>query len=251
MGYGVGERTLFTITNGRSIQVSADGKPDFKAGGITVNWDLVPAQTAEVTFYDTVTVPAGAKVLRYGSIVYRDTDGRFGLATAATSLVRGETFIINETWEESENMSLYPGALRGGLCFKDRILAGVSATNEVQKLTVTATGGTFDLVFTNAAGVVASTGAIAYNANAGTLQSALEALSNIGSGNVAVSKTGADFNITFQGTLANTDVPNIVVDGGLATGGTVVQSVTTQGNAGTPSFSSLNTAMPTLEYVIN
>jgi hypothetical protein len=57
----------------------------------------------------------------------------------------------------------------------------VSGTSEVQTITITGTptGGTFTLTFAGA-----TTSAIAYNASAATVQTALEALSTIGSGNV-------------------------------------------------------------------
>lgn len=250
MGNSIGESTIFTVTSGRSIQLSADGAPKYKAGGVTIDWDYVPAVAVDTTYEDTVTVPAGTKALRYGSAVYRLGSGKYGLADASTTLTRGEVYLVNETWLEEDVKSNHPGVIDGGRVFKDRVLAGVAAVNEVQRLTVTATGGTFNVIFTYG-GVTKSTGAIAYNATAGTLQTALEGLTNIGTGNVAVTKSSADFILTFQGTLAGTDVPSVVVDGTAATGGTVVQSVTTAGVRSTPTFANLNTAMPGIVYAID
>jgi HK97 family phage major capsid protein len=58
------------------------------------------------------------------------------------------------------------------------------ATNEVQTVTITgsATGGTFTLTFRGA-----TTSGLAYNAAAATVQTALQGLSTIGSGNATVS----------------------------------------------------------------
>jgi hypothetical protein len=72
------------------------------------------------------------------------------------------------------------------------------------------TGGTFTLTFNGQ-----TTSAIAYNALPATIQSALEALSSIGAGNVAVSSTGGGRingvpqHVRFQGTLANAVQPAI------------------------------------------
>jgi hypothetical protein len=56
-------------TIGRSIQVSADGKPEMKSGGITLDWGTVTALAADTTYLDGETVLAGQKVLRYGQVV--------------------------------------------------------------------------------------------------------------------------------------------------------------------------------------
>jgi hypothetical protein len=61
--------------------------------------------------------------------------------------------------------------------------ACIALFNERQQLTITGvpTGGTFTLTYNGQ-----TTSAIAYDANAATVQAALAALSNIGVGNVAV-----------------------------------------------------------------
>jgi hypothetical protein len=92
------------------------------------------------------------------------------------------------------------------------------ATNEVQTVTITGTptGGTFTLSF---GGQV--TGALAYNAAAATIQTALEGLSTIGTGNVLVTgSAGGPWTVTFIGALAGQDLALMVADGALLTGGT-------------------------------
>ncbi len=60
------------------------------------------------------------------------------------------------------------------------------------------TGGTFTLTVTDTAGTSATTGSIAYNATSGTIQTAIEALSNVGAGNVTVgSAMGSRFSVVF------------------------------------------------------
>ncbi len=95
--------------------------------------------------------------------------------------------------------------------------------NARQTVTVTATGGTFTLTFvTTAPAVSATTTAIAYNAPAqgeGSVQKALESLSNIGAGNVAVAgSSGAPYNVTFKDKLADTNVAQMTANGAGLTG---------------------------------
>jgi hypothetical protein len=86
----------------------------------------------------------------------------------------------------------------------------VQADNEVQKVKVNATSGQFKLTFSGQ-----QTGNIAFDALASTVQTALEALSNIAVGDVKV--TGGPGNsggttpyfVTFRGALGDTDVPTL------------------------------------------
>src|SRR5262249_33864161 len=74
------------------------------------------------------------------------------------------------------------------------------AGDNVQQVTLTGnpTGGTFTLTFGGQ-----TTSAIAYNASAATVQSALQALSSIGSGNALVANpTGSAWIVRFAGSLA-------------------------------------------------
>jgi len=92
-----------------------------------------------------------------------------------------------------------------------------SPVNEVQTVTLTGTpsGGTFTLTYDGQ-----TTGTIAYNASAATVTNALEALSNIGSGDVAVTgSAGGPWTVTFTGALAGTNVPQMTADGSSLTGG--------------------------------
>lgn len=104
-----------------------------------------------------------------------------------------------------------------GLAFQADTLP--SGTNAVQTVTVSATAGTFTLTFGGA-----TTSALAYNATAAQVQSALEALSTIGSGNVAV--TGS-YVVTFQGTLGTAPLETMTADGSSLTGTVSVATTTT------------------------
>jgi hypothetical protein len=78
------------------------------------------------------------------------------------------------------------------------------AQSEIQVITSALASGTFTLSFNGQ-----TTAAIAFNASAGTIQTALTALSSIGAGNVSVTSGPINSNpatVVFQGTLANLDV---------------------------------------------
>lgn len=101
--------------------------------------------------------------------------------------------------------------------------------DEVQTVTVTgATGGTFTLTFDGQ-----TTAGIAYNAAASAVQSALEALSNIGAGDVTVTGTaGGPYTVTFAGALADMNVPQMTADGASLTGTSPTVTVTTSTQGG-------------------
>jgi hypothetical protein len=91
--------------------------------------------------------------------------------------------------------------------------------NEIQTLAITGspTGGSFTITYSGQ-----TTGAIAYNAAAAAVQAAMEALSNIGAGNVACAGgplPGTAVAIEFRGALRQTDVPAITTTNSF-TGGT-------------------------------
>lgn len=113
-----------------------------------------------------------------------------------------------------------------------RALAPLSA--EVQSVAITGgpTGGTYTLAYSGQ-----TTAPIVYNATATQLRTALQALPNIGSGNVSCSggpHPGAPIEVTFTGALAGTDVAQMTASGTGLTGGTapaVNVSTTTPGGA--------------------
>lgn len=94
----------------------------------------------------------------------------------------------------------------------------VAAVNEQQTVTLTGTptGGTFTLTFDGQ-----TTGTIAYNASSATLDTALEALSNIGASDLTVTgSAGGPWVVEFGGSLAATDVALMTGNAGSLTGGT-------------------------------
>ncbi|WP_187368118.1 hypothetical protein [Nonomuraea terrae] len=106
---------------------------------------------------------------------------------------------------------------------------------EVQTVTITGgpTGGTYTLTFDGE-----TTAAIAYNATASAVQTALEALSNIEPGDVTAAggpHPGTAVTVTFAGGYLGENVPQMSAASGSLTGGTtptVTVTTTTGGGSG-------------------
>ena len=95
---------------------------------------------------------------------------------------------------------------------------GVDSDNEVQIVTVTGgpTGGTFTLSFGGE-----TTGTIAHDADAATVEAAFEALATVGAGNGTVTgSAGGPWTIEFTGDLAGASQDLVTADGDGLTGGT-------------------------------
>lgn len=98
--------------------------------------------------------------------------------------------------------------------------SGAGGTNEVQTVTITGTptGGTFTLTFRGA-----TTTGIAYNADAAAVETALEALTTIGDGDVRVTGgpgPGTPYIVTFVNDLGHTDIAAMTASAASLTGGT-------------------------------
>jgi len=101
------------------------------------------------------------------------------------------------------------------------VAAGGNSFNETQVVTLpgSPSGGTFTLTFQGQ-----TTAAIAYNASTASVASALEALSNIGSGDVSVTGSAGNWTIEFTSALAATDLALMTASGANLTGGSVAIS---------------------------
>jgi hypothetical protein len=130
------------------------------------------------------------------------------------------------------------------------VIAGVDNVPNNERQTVmladTVSGGTFELAFTTAAPSATTaanntTADIPYNASAADVQSALEALGNIGAGAVSVtspnpgggSAAGGPYTVEFQGTrYADTNVAQMTASSAGLTDGNVAVSTSTEGASG-------------------
>jgi hypothetical protein len=100
-----------------------------------------------------------------------------------------------------------------------------TAQNEVQTITVDATAGTFPLSF-DFEGLSGTTPQLPFNANAATVQAALEKLRPIKEGNVVCAGALATgMTVTFQGDLAKANVPMLTTSSAALTGNTHTASI--------------------------
>lgn len=98
-----------------------------------------------------------------------------------------------------------------------------ATVNEVQQVTVVATGGTFTLTFTGQ-----TTAAIAEAASPAAVTVALEALSNIAPGDVTVlGPVGGPWTVEFSGAYSGVNVAQMTADGTALTGPGAAVTVTT------------------------
>lgn len=143
MGGSYGRQNLTPVV-GYPLRVSADGSPEWKTGGVSIDWSTVTAvATSDATLINGTVVAVGQKALRYGQVLTKiSASGKFGpYDTAATdgrqTLTRGECYVLNETVLENGPLSgllsgptNHPAVIEGGLVFYDRLLIG-AATNEL------------------------------------------------------------------------------------------------------------------------
>jgi hypothetical protein len=143
--------------------------------------------------------------------------------------------LLTTTLTRSNNLQArYPQDVRhkgvrlpGGVNYAAGQVLGEFTTpqrNEVQTLTVNATGGTYRLGLDGQ-----FTTPLAHNANQAAIQAAIDAL--LAPGNCTVGGTGP-FTFTFGQEYGNRNVAVLQVDAGAATGGTPAIVKTTPGSAG-------------------
>ncbi|HYI80751.1 MAG TPA: hypothetical protein VEW67_07820 [Thermoleophilaceae bacterium] len=150
-----------------------------------------------------------------------------GTTITAVSAANGGTITLSKPTTGS--------AAGAGVALTVAAGAGNVPTNEQQTITLGAntTGGTFTLSFSTPvpSNTSGTTSAIAHGASPATVQTALEALSNIGVGDVAVTgAAGGPWTVSFQGTrFADTDVSPITADaaGLTVSSGTATAAVAT------------------------
>jgi len=138
--------TVLNFSDGSSATVTEDAA----AGATTLTVEALAADIADdatagvttllnaVNFADSQPasdehpIPAGMKVLRYGTpIQRRASDGKFVLALTGGPKTKGDIYLVNETvifdpsksaTDQLDPKSLYPIAIDGGRVFKDRLL---------------------------------------------------------------------------------------------------------------------------------
>ena len=158
-------------------------------------------------------------------------DNRWLASAHGVTAVPG-TLDISSVIGEVDQYGYIPGGVAlGKITATGQYGLFVAGATEVQTVTITGapTGGTFTLTFQGS-----TTAAIAFDAAASVVQSALEALSNVAAGDIIVTgANGGPFTLTFGGVNVGQDVDELTSTPSL-TGGTtpsVTHATTTAGGS--------------------
>ena len=188
------------------------------APGSALDYNSTLYALAGICALPTTTTPGGATNAReHAGIFLPDGSSSRAAYTMVTGYRGGtaEKTIRNVFNSFSFGFSRRAAPTIGGGGYGRNADFGASlGVNEVQTITIDATGGDFDVTFDGQ-----TAASVAYDASANTLQTALEGLSNLVPGDVVVTKQGSVFTITFQGAYANTNVPALTTDPADLTGG--------------------------------
>lgn len=170
------------------------------------------------------------------------------VATAAAGVTAGYPVIVggtadgdpklepvtDATYTQAEWNDEQQTGVDAWVLWSNQLLAVAAGVNEIQRISSYESSGTFTLTFDGQ-----TTAAIAWDADAATIQAALEALSNIGAGNVSVTEGpldefGTEVAVEFIGALAAADQPLITSSvGPYVDGENEVQRVTSDRTGGT------------------
>lgn len=207
---------VFSLTiNGKSVEYTAES-----ASVADVVDGLVEAWNAS-------TVPEHSEITAAAVDSDEDGDGDYLTLTADTP---GVPFEVTASATDAGGFSIEVST----------ITEGDPGQNEIQRVSIPSatSGGTFTLTFEGQ-----TTAAIAYDANAAAVQTALEALSNIASGDVEVTGDSPTWTIEFKQAYANTNVAAITGSGASLTGAaSLTINTTTEGAPGTNEIQSFNSA---------
>lgn len=199
-------------------------------------WDFLepvmfPSQAR--TFHGVLKPPSSGNTLYHkGQVICQKDDGSNEWAKIGTAGYTGPrgiikyTMIVNANGQFQYGDTFFTSAAQAFDGSSEFYYQGFFATqdlitaNEVQAETVTATGGTRTITVVNpVTGVIATTAPIAHNANAATIQAALEALANVEPGDIVVSGTGPYVYTFSGGQFAGRNPETLVIGTSSLTGG--------------------------------
>lgn len=213
-------------STGIPLQVSADGAPVRRPGGITIDWATVTAVSgSDETYGDGTVVAVGKKGLPYGTILCQKMVREIQTISIDAT---GGTFTASGNSETTDAVAYSASAatVQTQLRALGGSYAGVTVAKVLNRWTLTEVdgtdGGTFSLRITRNGVSRLATG-IAWNVSAANLDTAIEALDNIGTGGVTVSgSAGGPYTLVFLPTLGDVEVEianDLTADGGVLEGG--------------------------------
>jgi hypothetical protein len=218
-----------------------------------------PANIYQITRHDAAPDPEVQEIIVNGTggtytlswnghttapIAYNATAATIQSALGATGVVTGTTGVtVTEehrhyrlTWRTGLGNVAQPTASATGLTGTSATLANgvgkfakvttltagvLNTTSEVQRIITNSNGGTFTITYSGQ-----TTAAIAYNATAAQVQSAIDALSNITPGDVVVTQPERAY--VFEWAVSLNNVPLVTSNDAALTGGTGVSTLLVQ-----------------------
>jgi hypothetical protein len=142
-----GRRTLGST--GVAIQVTADGSPEWKSGGVTIDWATVTAEASDRTLGDGTVIKAGAKGLEFGTVLCA-----IAIAEVQTVTVNGSptggTYTLKVTGGTVETPTIAYNAAASAVQAAIRTLGGSYA----QAVVAGSAGGPYTVTFPTGSGDV-------------------------------------------------------------------------------------------------
>lgn len=261
MGNTFGRSSLLNV--GHGVKLTADGRPEFKHIGVTIDWSTIAAQSgSDATYQDGVVVAVGEKALRYGQVITKITKTAIDVVTL-NNTPTGGTFKLSVT---AGGTTTTTGAIAFDATGPIGVQAALVALSNVGAGNATVTGnasGPYTITFADAVGAVTLTGDGALLTGAGAQPTATVVQTDVG-GNLnmygpydtaAVDgrqtlTPGAVFivNETWKETDLHSNHPP-VIEGGKVWKARLIATAGTHSLANGPTFTELLAVLPRLTFV--
>lgn len=238
---------------GTSISVSADGRPERKLGGVTVDWSSVTAVTENTTYSDGVQVFTDEKALRYGQVLTLITGAEINTISLGGATGGNFTLSLASNTTSALNHNVSNATLKSALENFSTIGTG--------NVVVTGSSGSFTLTFNSSLGNISLTGNGTNLAN-GTLSinttsqggreglygpydpDAVDGRATLSKGTtVIVEQTVKEYDVL-------SDHPSVVM-GGILWKDRLKATSGTASKANGPTFADLETALPRMTYAVD
>jgi hypothetical protein len=131
-------RTLLTTNIINPTRVSADGSPQQKPGGITIDWSTVTAPGSDTTLVDGSVIRSGNKFLSFGQVMCKiggGTNTLTGTASGGTATLTVTTTNPNGTTNSQTTAAISATATAAAIATAIGLLSNIGAGN------VTGSGG--------------------------------------------------------------------------------------------------------------
>jgi hypothetical protein len=269
-------RNVMPTGTGLAVQVSADGKPEYKTGGLTIDWTLFAALGAPLTTpVEGLQLQTGQKWFRFGQVLCKVTTANAQTITV-TGVPTGGSFTMNVIRPDTGLNQVVTVPFNASVAAIQTLLDAVlGAGNSVVSgagalpgnvITVTAAGVLLNTVIpTFTLGTNGLTGgttpAVAFATSAGANSGkfgpfdpgASDGRQTLAAGNCFIANTTVvQAGIVFPGfTTVNTDQVGEAIFGGRVWRNRIIANTSAASLAAGPLFSALLPVLPRLQLVDN